>query len=115
MLITLPGSGWSVVVVAVIVVVVVVVIAVQQQPYLGAVLPIPATVPLPLYQSVQYTFLCVQAMLVLGIVSMQIDPDACDCSTLHPSSDTHVLKIQQCKCKAHGFCTFSCFGPHIWN
>ena len=35
--------------------------------------------------------------------------------TLHSSSDTHVLEIQQYKCKTHGFCTFSCFGPHIWN
>ena len=31
------------------------------------------------------------------------------------SSDTHMLKIQQYKHKTHGFRTFSCFGPHIWN
>ena len=30
-------------------------------------------------------------------------------------SDTRMLKIQQHRCKTHGFCTFSCFGPHIWN
>ena len=35
--------------------------------------------------------------------------------TLHSSSDTCMLEIQQCKCKTHGFRTFSCFGPHIWN
>ena len=35
--------------------------------------------------------------------------------TLRSSSDTRILKIQQYKRKAHGFCTFSCFGPHIWN
>ena len=35
--------------------------------------------------------------------------------TLRSSSDTRMLKIQQYKCKTHGFCTFSCFGPHIWN
>ena len=35
--------------------------------------------------------------------------------TLRSSSDTCMLKIQQYKCKTHGFCTFSCFGPHIWN
>ena len=35
--------------------------------------------------------------------------------TLHTFSDTHMLKIQQYKCKTRGFCTFSCFGPHIWN
>jgi len=31
------------------------------------------------------------------------------------SSDTRMLKIQQYKCKSHGFCAFSCFGLHIWN
>jgi len=31
------------------------------------------------------------------------------------SSDTHMLKIQQYKHKTHGFHTFFCFGPHIWN
>ena len=35
--------------------------------------------------------------------------------TLRSSSDTRMLEIQQYKCKTHGFCTFSCFGPHIWN
>ena len=35
--------------------------------------------------------------------------------TLCSSSDTLTLKIQQYKHKTHGFCTFSCFGPHIWN
>ena len=36
-------------------------------------------------------------------------------STLRSSSDTRMLKIQQYKRKTHGFRTFSCFGPHIWN
>ena len=27
----------------------------------------------------------------------------------------YMLKIQQYKRKTHGFCTCSCFGPHIWN
>ena len=35
--------------------------------------------------------------------------------TLRSSSDTRMLEIQQYKRKTHGFCTFSCFGPHIWN
>ena len=35
--------------------------------------------------------------------------------TLHASSDTRMLKIQRYKREAHGFHTFSCFGPHIWN
>ena len=35
--------------------------------------------------------------------------------TLRSSSDTRMLEIQQYKCKTHGFHTFSCFGPHIWN
>ena len=30
-------------------------------------------------------------------------------------SDNRMLKIQQHRCKTHGFHTFSCFGPHIWN
>ena len=28
---------------------------------------------------------------------------------------THMLEIQLYKCKTHGFCIFSCFGPHIWK
>ena len=35
--------------------------------------------------------------------------------TLRSSSDTRMLEIQQYKRKTHGFHTFSCFGPHIWN
>ena len=35
--------------------------------------------------------------------------------TLRSSSDTRMLEIQQYKRKTHGFCIFSCFGPHIWN
>ena len=35
--------------------------------------------------------------------------------TLHPSSDTRMLEIQQYKRRSHGFRTFSCVGPHIWN
>ena len=35
--------------------------------------------------------------------------------TLRSSSDTRIPKIQQYKRKTHGFRTFSCFGPHIWN
>ena len=35
--------------------------------------------------------------------------------TLRSSSDTRMLEIQQYKRKTHGFRTFSCFEPHIWN
>ena len=35
--------------------------------------------------------------------------------TLRSSSDTRMLEIQKYKGKTHGFRTFSCFGPHIWN
>ena len=35
--------------------------------------------------------------------------------TLRSSSDTRMLKIQQCKHKTQDFHIFSCFGPHIWN
>ena len=35
--------------------------------------------------------------------------------TSRSSSDTHMLKIQQYKRKSHGFCAFSCSGPHFRN
>ena len=35
--------------------------------------------------------------------------------TLRSSFDTRMMEIQQYKRKTHGFRTFSCFGPHIWN
>ena len=35
--------------------------------------------------------------------------------SLRSSSDTRMPKIQRFNCKTHGFCTFSHFGPHIWN
>ena len=35
--------------------------------------------------------------------------------TLRPSTDTHMLTIEQYKRKTHDFRTFSRFGPHIWN
>ena len=35
--------------------------------------------------------------------------------TLRSSFDTCMVEIQQYKRKTHGFRTFSCFGPHIWN
>ena len=35
--------------------------------------------------------------------------------TLRSPSETHMLKIQKCKRKTHGFRTSSCFGPHNWN
>ena len=31
------------------------------------------------------------------------------------SSDSHMLKIQQYKCRTHGFRTFTYFGPCVWN
>ena len=35
--------------------------------------------------------------------------------TLRSSTDTRMLEIEPYKRKTHGFRTFSCFGPHIWN
>ena len=35
--------------------------------------------------------------------------------TLRSSSDSCMLKIQQYKCKTHGFRTFTYFGPYVWN
>ena len=31
------------------------------------------------------------------------------------SSDTLILKLGRFNRKTHGFCSFSCFRPHIWN
>ena len=36
-------------------------------------------------------------------------------SLIHAYMYTRMLEIQQYKRKTHGFRTFSCFGPHIWN
>ena len=35
--------------------------------------------------------------------------------SLRSVSDTRMLKIQRFNRETHGFCTFSHFGPHIWN
>ena len=35
--------------------------------------------------------------------------------TLRSSSDTRMLRIQQCRRKSRGFRAFSYFGPHIWD
>ena len=34
---------------------------------------------------------------------------------LHCSSDTCMVKLQHCNCKAHGFYSFPHFSPHVWN
>ena len=39
----------------------------------------------------------------------------CTLRNLHWSSDPRLLRIQQYKHKTHGFCSFSHFGPCIWN
>ena len=35
--------------------------------------------------------------------------------SLRSSSNTRILKLQHLNRKTHRFCTFSHFGPHIWN
>ena len=62
---------------------------------------------LPLRPSTILTPACVHFSLVLHFCMPPPPP--------FRHSDTRMLKLQQHRCKTHGFRTFSCFGPHIWN
>ena len=73
---------------------------------------------LPISERIKYkvTCMCFSAVSVSGPAFHSQLLHVCTLShTLCSSSDTHMLEIQQYKCKTHGFHTFSCFGPHIWN
>ena len=73
---------------------------------------------LPISECIKYKFTCMCFSAINGsgpaYLSELLHVYTPSC-TLRSSSDTHMLEIQQYKCKAHGFHTFSCFGPHIWN
>ena len=73
---------------------------------------------IPILECIKYkvTCMCFNAMNGSGpaYLSKLLHVYTPSC-TLHSSSNTCMLKIQQYKCKIHGFCTFSCFGCHIWN
>ena len=73
---------------------------------------------LPISESIKYKVTCMCLSVINGSGPAYLSellhvytPSCTPCS----SSDTHMLEIQQYKCKTHGFHTFSCFGPHIWN
>ena len=60
---------------------------------------------LPISERIKYKVACMYELLHVYTPSR----------TLRSSSDTRMLEIQQYKLKIHGFRTFSCFGPRIWN
>ena len=73
---------------------------------------------LPISERIKYKVacMCFSAIVVLVLlISLN-----CCMSTLRLVNYALLLtpacwEIQQYKRKTHGFCTFSCFGPHIWN
>ena len=73
---------------------------------------------LPILERVKYQVVCMHFSAINGSGPAYISELLHVYSpspTLRSSSDTRMLRIQQYKHKTHGFCTFSCFGPHIWN
>ena len=71
------------------------------------------TALLPISERIKYKLVC---MCFSGPAYLSELLHVCTPSrTLRSSSDTRMLEIQQYKRKTHGFRTFSCFGPHIWN
>ena len=73
---------------------------------------------LPISEPIKYKVVCMCFSAINGsglLTSLNCYRSYIPSRTLHSSSDTRMLKIQQYKCKTHGFHTFSCFGPHIWN
>ena len=66
---------------------------------------------LPISECIKYKVACMCFSAINGSGLQDYTPSR----TLRSSSDTHMLEIQQYKRKTHGFRTFSCFGPHIWN
>ena len=73
---------------------------------------------LPISERIKYKVACMCFSAINGSGPAYLSELLHVCTpsrTLHSSSDTRMLEIQQYKCKTHGFCTFSCFGPYIWN
>ena len=73
---------------------------------------------LPISERIKYKVacMCFSAINSSGPAYTSLN---CCMSTLHLVHYalllTRILEIQQYKRKTHGFRTFSCFGPHIWN
>ena len=73
---------------------------------------------LPISEGIKYKVACIRFIAVNGsdpAYLSQLLHVYTPSRTLRFSSDTRMLEIQQYKRKTHGFRTFSCFGPHIWN
>ena len=72
---------------------------------------------LPISERIKYKVACMCFSAINGSLPAYLSELLCvytPSRTLR-SSDTRMLKIQQYRRKAHGFRTFFCFGPHIWN
>ena len=73
---------------------------------------------LPVSEHIKYKVACMCFSAINGsdpAYLCELLHDYTPSHTLRSSSATHILKIQQYKCKTHGFHIFSYFGPHIWN
>ena len=71
---------------------------------------------LPISERIKYKTACMQSQVPLSpsYLSELLHLYSPSCS-LRSLSDTGMLKIQCFNHKTHCFCTFSHFGPHIWN
>ena len=73
---------------------------------------------LPISERIKYKVACMCFSAINGSGPAYLSELLHVCTpsrTLRSSSDTRMLEIQQYKRKTHGFRTFYCFGPHIWN
>ena len=73
---------------------------------------------LPISEGIKYKVACIRFIAVNGSSPAYLSELLhvyTPSRTLRSSSGTRMLEIQQYKRKTHGFRTFSCFGPHIWN
>ena len=73
---------------------------------------------LPISEHIKYKVACMCFSAINGsgpVYLSELLHDYTLSRTLCSSSNTCILKIQQYKCKSHGFRAFSCFEPHIWN
>ena len=70
---------------------------------------------LPISERIKYKVACMCFSAINVYLSELLHVYTLHLVQLRSSSDTRMLEIQQYKRKTHGFRTFSCFGPHIWN
>ena len=89
---------------------------------LGTPSPTPNTSPgkgwLPISERINYKVACMCFSAINGsdpVYLSELLHVYTPSRRLRSSSDTRMLKIQHYKRKTHGFRTFPCFGPHIWN